>query len=602
MKVSQLFAVTRKENPSHTDIHSYGLLERAGYIRQLSSGIFNYLHLGLRSMQKIEQILREEMNRIGGVEINMPVVHPADVWRKTGRYDAIDESLVRFSDRTDRDLVLAMTHEEIVSLIANMEVTSYKQLPKLVYQLQMKFRDELRPRAGLIRVKEFIMKDSYSLDVDNEGLQKQYEAHYTAYYRMFARMGLPVVAILSDTGMMGGSMAHEYMYLTEIGEDTIFISQASGYKANKEIATFKKEFEPVGEVPAIEKVETPGVSTIADLGQFLGLPESKLGKMVFGWGKLAGAKEEEAYKLIACVVPGHLEMNENKLKVLLKLEEYRAATPEEISAAGGAPGYASPLGLDEKQTLVVVDDSIPQMGGLVMGANEQNYHLLNVQYGRDYEAQVIGDIVSAYEGAPCPLSGEPMDAVRGVEAGNIFQLGTKYSIGLDAMYMDVTGRPQPIVMGSYGIGVGRALACLAQHYNDDKGLKLPITVAPFHVSLILIPGGEGTQETGDQLYQDMLDAGVEVLYDDRGKKVAGPGAKFKDSELMGIPIRITVSKRSLANGGVEFKLRTGDDFEVVAVADVVGKIKETVAALFQEIADFTASQPTWESEQHLWKK
>jgi prolyl-tRNA synthetase len=597
MKVSQLIATTRRESPAQTDIESYALLERAGYIRQLSSGIFNYLNLGWRSLRKIEQILREEMDRIGGTELCMPVVHPAEIWKKTGRYDAIDDSLVRFDDRKESPHVLAMTHEEVVALIAQQEISSYKQLPLLVYHLQTKFRDELRPRAGLIRVREFVMKDSYSLDTTWEGLQKQYEAHYTAYYRMFARMGLPTVAILSDVGMMGGKMAHEYMYVTPIGEDTIFISEDSGYKANKEVASFTKEYSTPTDKP-IEKVATPNASTIEDLAKFLGIEQKETGKMVFLMGRMPG---EEEMKLIATVVRGDLEMNQQKLAALIKATDLRPATEEEIAAAGAVAGYASTIGMDRDKVVVVADDIIAKGGGFVLGANEKDYHLLNVQYGRDYKADIVGDIVSAYDGALCPISQTPMKSVRGIEVGNIFQLGTKYSKGLDANFMNENGKPEPIIMGSYGIGVGRALACVAHEYHDKDGLLLPISVAPYHVSLVLIPDSDEIIAAADQLYADLQAAGIEVLYDDRPKKMAGPGVKFKDADLRGIPIRVTISRRSVEKGGIELKKRGEDGFgDIVSLENAVASVQGIVEALFAELDQFVAAQPTWESEKELW--
>ena len=421
MRVSQLLGVTRRESPTHTDLPSHALLERAGYVRQLASGIFNSLNLGQRSLKKIEQILREEMDRIGGVEISMPVVHPAELWKMTGRYDAIDDSLTRFQDRGERDMVLAMTHEEVVSFLSQQEVTSYKQLPKLVYQIQTKWRDELRPRGGLIRVREFVMKDSYSLDVDATGLQQQYENHYDAYYRIFARMGLPSVSIMSDVGMMGGSMAHEYMYVSEIGEDTIFICDNCGYKANKEIGKFVKE-ETLDQEKALERVATPGTKTIEDLAVFLDVDKKELGKVVFFMGQPNG---EEDAKLIVATVRGDLEVNQAKLKNLIKTNELRAATPEEIQAVGAEPGYASPMDMDRDKVLVVADEIITTGGNYVFGANEVDYHMRNMRYGRDFTADVVGDIVSAYDGAPCPKCNHGLKAVRGVEIGNIFQLGTK---------------------------------------------------------------------------------------------------------------------------------------------------------------------------------
>ena len=596
MRVSQLLASTRRESPTNTDLPSHALLERAGYVRQLASGIFNSLNLGHRSLQKIEQILREEMDRIGGVELCMPVVHPAEIWKMTGRYDAIDDSLTRFQDRGERDMVLAMTHEEVVSFLAQQEISSYKQLPKMVYHIQTKWRDELRPRGGLIRVREFVMKDSYSLDVDMEGLQKQYENHYDAYYRIFARMGLPVVSILSDVGMMGGSMAHEYMFVSEIGEDTIFICDECGYKANKEIGKFVKE-NTQDEPAELEKVLTPDLKTIEDLAVFLEMDKKQLGKVVFFMGIPAGEEEE---KLIVAAVRGDLEVNQAKLKNLIKANELRAATPEEITAVGAVPGFASPMDLDRSKLLLVADEIITTGSHYVFGANEVDYHVKNMRYGRDFEADVVGDIVSAYDGAPCIRCSHELKAVRGVEVGNIFQLGTKYSEGLNALFMNINGRTEPIVMGSYGIGVGRALACIAEAYNDEYGLNMPISIAPYHVNLIVIPDNDEVVALADGLYKVLREAGIEVLYDDRPKKVASPGVKFKDADLRGIPIRLTVSRRNIEANGIEMKLRGREEVTFFDPTDAVTAVRKTINILFGEIHQMVREVPSWEKEKHLW--
>ena len=598
MRVSRLIGTTRRETQASTGTESADLLERAGYVRQLASGIYIYLGLCQRSMQKIERILREEIERIGGVEINMPVVQSADIWKKTKRYETIDDSLVRFKDRSDRDMVLAMTHEEVVSFIAQQEISTYRQLPKLVYQIQTKFRDELRSRAGLIRVREFVMKDSYSLDVDQEGLEAQYIQHYDAYYRIFARMGLPVVSVLSDSGMMGGSMAHEYMYLNENGEDTIFICPDSGYRANKENCTFYKEPPDLPDGP-LELVETPGAKTIEDVSAFLQKTPAELGKMVFFAGQ---GNEETEEKLIAVVVSGNLEVNQIKLKNLLQLKTLRQATAEEVASTGAVPGFASPLGLKREDMTLVVDDLIAMGGGYILGANKVDYHQRNVTYERDYKADVVGDVTSAYEGAPSPKTKTPLEAVRGIEVGNIFQLGTKYSVSLGALFTDNNGKTQPIIMGSYGIGVGRALACIAEEYHDENGLNFPISVAPYHVTLVLIEDGEESKNVAEELYEQFQKEGIEVLYDDRPKKMTSPGVKFKDADLRGIPLRVTVSKRSLKKGGVEFKVRGDDSFSILAVDDVLDYTKQQIQALFDKIDAFVASQQTWESEKSLWDK
>ena len=578
MKFSQLLATTLRKTSADTEVVSHDLLLRAGYIRQLSAGIFSYLHLGWRSLRKIEQILREEMDAIGGVELNMPVVHPAEIWHRTGRYDLIDESLLRFTDRTKRSMVLAMTHEEVVGTLAASEITSYKQLPKLIYQMQTKYRDEARARGGLIRVKEFVMKDSYSLDTSWEGLEKQYHAHYYAYYKIFMRAGLPVIAIKSDTGMMGGSIAHEYMYLTDIGEDTIFLCEKTGYKANKEVAVFKKHY-PNITPKALEKVYTPQQKTIADLADFLGVCPDECAKMVFFMGEIADEEEE---KLIAVVVRGDMEVNPVKVQKLAKAVRMRTATEDEIAAAGGVAGFASPIGLDDCMSIVVVDDLVAHSNNLVTGANESEYHYLNSCYGRDYTAQIVGDVAMAYEGAPAPNTDDDdavLTAVRGVEVGNIFQLGTKYSEALDATFMGENGRPQPIVMGSYGIGVGRMLACLAEEHHDENGLKLPPQVAPYHVHIVGLLDKANVKEQADMLYHLLKNAGIEVLYDDRHKKMASPGIKFSDADLIGLPIRLTISSRSLKNGGVELKRRDNGESKMVELEEVLLEIRKLLGEM-----------------------
>lgn len=532
-------------------------------------------------MDKIKNILREEMDAIGGVEISMPVVHPAEIWRKTGRYDDIDESLVRFSDRAKRNLVLAMTHEEVVSWLAKTDISTYKQLPKLVYQIQTKFRDEARPRGGLIRVREFEMKDSYSLDTSWEGLEKQYFAHFDAYHRMFKRAGLPVIAIESDVGMMGGKIAHEYMYITEMGEDTIFICESTDYMANKEVANVKKVYPEASEQLPLEKKHTPGTKTIEEVANFLGVTPKDCGKVVFFSGLIEGEE-----KVVMAIVRGDMEVNPIKLQKVCKSKYLLPAEEEQITAIGSVPGYATPMGVDRSKTVIVVDDLVAKTNNLVLGANETDYHLLNVCHDRDYEADFVADIIAAYDGALAPNAKSAEDilkSVRGVEVGNIFQLGTKYSKGLEAFFTDSDGKGKPIIMGSYGIGVGRLLACLAEEYNDDDGLLLPISVAPYEVMLVGLLDNEEVTTAAEQVYKDLWAAGIEVLFDDRGSKVARPGEKFSDADLIGIPIRMTISKRSLKNGGVELKLRSKSEKEIIPLDQIVTKAQELKAALFRKV-------------------
>ncbi len=581
MKLSKLFGTTLRAAPSDVAAVSHQLLLRAGFVRQLAAGLFSYLPLAQRALQKIEQIIREEMNAISGQELLMPVAHPAELWQRSGRWDAIGDELLRFKDRKETDMVLAMTHEEVVAELARSEILSYRQLPQLVYQFQTKFRDEARPRAGLIRAREFLMKDSYSLDLNEEGLLEQYAAHYAAYLKIYQRCGLPVIAVNSDTGMMGGKKAHEYMYLAEIGEDTLFTCEHCQYAANREAAEFMKQPFAVeegkggqgeSEIPPVQKIATPHTATIEDLANLLSVDKRQTAKAVFFMAEFV----DQSAKLVFCVVRGDHEVNAIAVQNAVQAKALRAATADEIAAVGAVAGYASPIGIDRSKTIVVADGLVTQEAGLVAGANEMGYHLLNTLYGRDYEADVCADIAAAYAGAPCFCCGNPLKQVRGVEVGNIFQLGTRYTEKLGAMYTDERGQPQAVVMGSYGIGLTRVLACIAEEHHDDKGLCWPISVAPFQVMLVSLVKSAESKVVADKLYADLLAAGVEVLLDDRD---VSPGVKFGDADLIGLPIRLTVSERSLKSGGVEMKLRRSDVSEIVAVADAISKTRVVIAAL-----------------------
>ncbi|HOU44236.1 MAG TPA: proline--tRNA ligase [Anaerolineaceae bacterium] len=563
MKLSRLLGQTLREAPSDAETAGHQLLLRAGYIRPLGSGIFSYLPLAHRSMAKIMQIIREEMNAIGGQELTMPVVHPADVWQETGRWYQIGAEMGRFKDRTNRDMVLAMTHEEVVASLARSEIQSYRKLPMLVYQLQTKWRDDPRPRAGLIRVREFTMLDSYSLDADWDGLAQQYQAHYEAYFRIFQRCGLPVVAVQSDTGMMGGKLAHEYMYLTPIGEDTLFFCDSCGFSANRQVSAFRKTA-PAGEaLLPLEPVATPGVSSIADLADFLQIPAARTAKAVFFTATPADA--DLPPELIFAVVRGDMDVNETKLANAVGAKDLRPATDEEIRAAGAEPGYASPVGI--RGVRVVVDDLVPACPNLVAGANQPDLHLRNVNYGRDYTASLVADIVAARAGDGCPQCGEPMRMSRGVEVGNIFQLGTRYSDALGCTFLDEQGESHPIIMGSYGIGVGRLLGCIAEEHHDERGLCLPPTVAPYPIHLVLLSGKTGVADAAASELADALTAaGLEPLFDDRNEYA---GVKFADADLIGLPLRINISERSLKQGSVEFKPRAGGEVFLVPLENAV---------------------------------
>jgi len=581
MRMSNLLSQTLREAPSDAEITSHQLLIRAGYIRQLAAGIFTAMPLAKRSLTKIENIMRDEMDKIDGQEMYMPVVQPAEIWKATGRWGKVGPEMGRFQDRNGRDMVLAMTHEEAVVDIIKDEIQSYRQLPMMIYHIQTKWRDDPRPRAGLIRVREFTMKDSYSLDRDWAGLDLQYANHYRAYFNIFGRCKLPVIAVESDVGMMGGNMAHEYMYLTPVGEDTLLICDECGYSANRQIAELQKEKVTEEKPKKLKKVATPDAKTIIDLAKFLEVPEHKTAKAVFMMAAIqdqAGEKE----KLIFAIVRGDMDLNETKLLNAVGAKQLRPAEESEIAASGAVPGYASPIGL--KNILVVVDDLIPESSNLVAGANEEGFHYMNVNYGRDFIADVVADIVAARDGDACPKCSFPMNALRGIEVGNIFKLGTWYSEAVGATFQDAEGEEKPVVMGSYGIGSGRLLASVAEEYNDKYGLILPITIAPYEVHLVELAGGKGEREkvqrAAEKLYQDLMQAGVEVLFDDRDES---PGVKFNDADLIGIPLRLTVGHRALQEGGIETKIRHEPEKKVILLDKAVEMVKEIIRDLYADI-------------------
>jgi prolyl-tRNA synthetase len=604
MRMSHLFGATLREAPSGAESDSHGLLVRAGFIRQLGAGLFSSLPLAKRSLARIEALLRAEMNALGGQELSMPVVHPAEVWKSSGRWDAVGEELARFKDRRGRDMALAMTHEEVATDLCRTEVRSWRQLPMLVYQIQTKFRDDPRPRAGLIRVREFTMKDSYSFDADEQGLDAQYRAHHDAYLAFFARCGLPAIPVGSDSGMMGGSVAHEFMYLAPVGEDSIARCAGCGYLANRQVAEFRRG--PAGGEPPrpLEKVATPHCTSIEELAALLKVPASRTAKAVFmvatggprdapgaagaaggapGAGPApsgapggASAGAAPAQRFIFAVVRGDREVNETKLANAVKADALRPATEEEIRAVGAVPGYASPIGVSA-EALVVADQEVSASANLVAGANEEGFHLLNVNAPRDWAPALTADIAAASDGDPCPRCGEPLSLSRGVEVGNIFKLGTRYSAAIGATFQDAEGRERPVVMGSYGIGVGRLLACVAEEHHDARGLAWPVTVAPFDVHVVSL-GGPGTEaaDGAERVCRALEAAGLEVLFDDREES---PGVKFADADLIGVPLRVTVSARSLKAGGVELKRRDAEEKTVAPEAEAPVRVKAELGAM-----------------------
>jgi prolyl-tRNA synthetase len=580
MRLSVLFGRTVRETPSEAELPSHQLLLRGGYIRPLAAGIYSLLPLGMRVARRIEVILREEMDAVDGQEILMPVVHPAELWQESGRWYAIGSEMARFRDRAERDMILAMTHEEVVADLARAEIRSYRQLPCVVYQLQTKFRDEPRARGGLIRCREFTMKDAYSLHADAADLDAYYPRMYHAYERIFQRTGLNFVIVASDTGMMGGTEAHEFMALSPNGEDTLVLCDGCGYSANQQIAAFAKPApEPETPLP-LEEVATPNTTTIADLTALLGIPTSRTAKAVF---RYSPAEK----KLIFAIVRGDMEVSDTKLANAAKAGDLRPATTEEIAAVGGVAGYASPVGISGAR--VIVDDLIPDSPNLVAGANREGFHFRNVNYGRDYTAQVVADIVEATEGAPCPKCGQALRLTRGIEVGNIFKLGTKYSGALGATFLDAEGQSRPIVMGSYGIGVGRLMAAAIEQLHDEKGICWPISLAPYPVHLVaLTVEDEPVRAAAEGVLAELAAAGIESLYDDRADSA---GVKFNDADLMGMPLRLTVSPRTLKEEAVELKGRRDAIGERVPRADVVAAVRERLDALWAALPGPPSTAP-----------
>jgi prolyl-tRNA synthetase len=568
MRMSHLFGRTLREAPGDVELLSNQLMVRAGMIRPLGAGIFSLLPLGWRIVRKVEQIIREEMDAIGGQELLMPVVHPADIWRESGRYDSVGPEMARFKDRADRDMVLAMTHEEVVTDLARQVINSYRQLPQIVYHLQTKFRDEPRARGGLIRVREFTMKDSYSLDANEAGLDVSYKLHWKAYDRIFRRVGLRFIVVGADVGMMGGSLSEEFMAFSPNGEDTILICPTGDYAANKEVATFRRPEPVVEELLPMEEVATPNTPTIESLANLLGVTKAKTAKAVFFKGGSG--------KFVFAVIRGDLEVNETKLRKAANEPNLTPATVEEIKAIGAEPGYGSPVGV--KNAFIVVDESVRDTPNLVAGANKPGYHLKNVNLGRDYQADVVADIASTEAGFLCPVCGTPLTAERAIEVGNIFKLGTRYSTTLGATFLDAEGVSHPIVMGSYGIGSGRTAATVVEQSYDDKGIIWPISIAPYHVSLLSLGASDdaNTTSVAEQLYAGLQSAGVEVLYDDRADRA---GVKFNDADLIGNPLRVSVSPRTLANGQIEMKARTEQEASFVPLAEAIPAIKAKLAEI-----------------------
>lgn len=567
MRMSHQFGQTLRKAPAVAESPGHGLLLRAGYVRPLAPGLLSYLPLGLRSLRKIEAILREELEGIGGQELVMPLIQPARLGQRSGLPHGTGAETARFSDRSGKELLIGGSHEEVAAELARSEVTSYRQLPALFYQIRPVFRDESRPRAGLQRAREFDLFDAYSFDRDRAGLERQYESHKAAFQRVFERLGLGDIVIAHSE--FGAEWEDEFLFLTETGDDAAALCEGCGYTAAQRTARFKKP-EPVVEPPAaLEKVATPGTDTIESLAAFLGIPRERTAKVVF-------FAEPGREVVVMALVRGDMEVSEKKLARAIGTSTLRPAEAAAIRAVGAEPGYASPVGLDAADLVVVVDDLVASSANLVSGANQTGFHLRNVNYERDYRADQVTDIAAVFPGAPCPECGAPLRLAPCLEVASLHAFGTTLAEPLGLTYQEQDGRVRPPFTGSYGIGVGRLLAVLAETHYDERGLRLPVVVAPYAVHLVALAGGEAAiVAQADELYARLREADIEVLYDDRE---ASGGVKFNDADLIGCPIRLTLGQRSLEAGGVELKRRHRDEKSIVGLEDVVETVKVTLSA------------------------
>ena len=582
MKINELLGKRYKEKPNDVKLKSHELLLRGGYIRPVASGIFSILLPGQKILKKIENIVRQEINNVGGQEVEMPLVQPKELWQESGRYAAINDELVRLKDRNERGMVLAMTHEEAAVALARTEATSYKDFPFSIYQFAKKFRDEARPRGGLIRVREFTMKDAYSFHRDQESLNKSYSEYASAYDRIFARVGIPeVISVKSDSGMMGGNVSHEYMLLTPSGEDTIITCTKCAYRANKEVATANIEPKNADvDVLPLEKVHTPNTKTIEEVAKFLGVDTSRIAKAVV----YKPTKKDS--RAVIVMLRGDREVNENKLaKVLLATPEF--ADDSVFEASKIVPGFAS--GYKACNARVIVDESLRNEKNLIAGANEQDYHFKNFNVPRDIPEAEFYDISVVQDGDRCPECGAQIKINRGIEVGNIFQLGDKYTKPMKMTYTDENGALQVPIMGCYGIGIGRLMASVVEAKHDDRGPIWPVSIAPWDVSLIaLMPktNDDSTVKSAEKLYHELQSAGIDVLLDDRNTSA---GEKFADIDLLGIPLQFVISQRTLEQGKAEWKIRATGEKGLIDLDKVVSMAQNWILSENQKIMEIAKS-------------
>ncbi len=567
MRYSQYLLPTLKESPADAEIVSHQLMTRAGMIRKVAAGIYNYMPFGLRSIRKVEQIVRDEMDRAGAVECLMPMANPAELWQESGRWEKYGKELLRFKDRKETEFCMGPTHEEVVTDIVRNVVNSYRQLPLNLYQIQTKFRDEIRPRFGLMRGREFIMKDAYSFDLEEQDADKAYEKMYQAYRRIFERCGLRFRAVEADSGAIGGSFSHEFMVLAETGEDAIVSCDSCEYAANVE----KAEIRVSGEAAAaatesLEKVATPDQKSIEEVAAFLKLPATSLVKTL-----IVQTSDE---KLIAVLLRGDRELNEIKLHNLLGTDWVVMAEDELVVKATGAPtGFAGPVGLDLR---IIADNEVRQMRDFVIGANEKDAHFTGANLERDFKVETFADLRQAVGGDPCPRCEGKLEGWRGIEVGHVFKLGTKYSDAMGATVLDDQGQSRALIMGCYGIGIGRTVAASIEQNHDENGVIWPMPIAPFQVLVAMLnPKDDEVRSASEKLYEELQALGVEVLLDDRDER---PGAKFKDADLIGIPLRVTVGARGLKEGQFELKARAGGDVEMLPLETAAASLKAKVVA------------------------
>jgi len=569
MRVSQFFLSTLKEAPNEAELISHQLMLRAGLIKRLGAGLYSWMPLGLRVLRKVETIVREEMNKAGALELLMPAVTPAELWQETGRWDVFGPQMLKIKDRHERDFCFGPTHEEVITDIARKEIKSYKQLPLNFYQIQTKFRDEIRPRFGVMRAREFLMKDAYSFHTSHASLEQTYAAMREAYFKVFTRLGLKFRAVAADTGAIGGTGSHEFHVLADSGEDAIAYCPNSDYAANVEMAEAVAPASRVAALEAMRVVETPKQTTCEAVAELLGIPLQKTVKL------LAVVADE---KLQVLLIRGDHHLNEIKTAKIAGLTDFRFATEEEIRAAFNCPpGFLGAVGLDRSKIRVIADRTVAAMNDFVCGANKPKYHIAGVNWGRDLpEPDLVADIRNVVAGDSSPDGKGTLEICRGIEVGHIFQLGTKYSEAMQATYLDENGQHQTMTMGCYGIGVSRIVGAAIEQGCDEKGIIFPLAMAPFTVAIAAIgfERSDAVREAAEKLHDDLQAAGVDVLLDDRGER---PGVMFADMELIGIPHRITVGERGLKEGMVEVQARTGGASQNVALSDIVALMKAQCA-------------------------